>query len=57
MWTKVKLLSTHHPNPTIRQYAKHLLAKMNSGNRAHVEVNNLVMNHYHEAVTAYVKSN
>jgi len=48
MWTKVKHISKYHPDEVIRQYAKHLLAKMNSGLEAEKEVNFLIQKHYHE---------
>ena len=50
MWTKVKLISKHHPNEVVRQYAKHLLAKMNAGLKwqAKNEINFLIKKHYHE---------
>lgn len=33
MWTQVKKISKEHPNPVIRKYAKHLMAKMNAGKK------------------------
>lgn len=50
MWTKVKHLSKLHPSEVIRQYAKHLLAKMNAGQKyeARTEINFLIKKHYHE---------
>lgn len=50
MWTKVKHISKYHPNEVVREYAKHLLAKMNAGLKwqAKTEINFLIQKHYHE---------
>lgn len=54
MWKKVKHLSKFHPNEVVRQYAKHLLAKMNAGLKttAKNEINFFIQKHYHELETS-----
>jgi hypothetical protein len=53
MWKDVKQISLSHPNEVVRAYAKHLLAKMNSGKRreARKEILFFIKNHKHECTS------
>lgn len=57
MWIKVKIISKTHPNPVIRQYAKHLLCRMNAGDRNVVEIRNLINNHFIQEPAATCRPN
>lgn len=48
MWSKVKYISLNHPVPEVRNYGKHLLAKMNSGKKreAQNEIQFFIERHY-----------
>lgn len=52
MWSKVKFISHQHPSEVVRNYAKHLMAKMNAGlkREARNEITFFIKTHYHECV-------